>query len=134
MKFLEDADIGRIEKSLDHSTRARKLVLIKSLCWRREVRPCRASSRPEVACADSRSAPCLVLGLASREGAMRLAVALVSTLALFLLSACSDSSDSDFSSSTERGIDADINAAHDAGAPTIRNLGIYDGPQMYGGH
>jgi len=65
---------------------------------------------------------------------MRLAVALVSTLALFLLSACSDSSDSDFSSSTERGIDADINAAHDAGAPTIRNLGIYDGPQMYGGH
>jgi hypothetical protein len=53
-------------------------------------------------------------------------------LLLFSLAACSDPDDLS-TSSTERGIDADIRATRDAG-PTLRNLGIYDGPQMYSAH
>ena len=62
---------------------------------------------------------------------MRVVAALAFALTLSSLSACSDS---DISSGTERGIDQDIHATHEAGA-TISNLGIYDGPNMYeGGH
>ena len=62
---------------------------------------------------------------------MHVVAGVACALILVLLSACSDS---DAPAGTERGIDQDIRAAHDAGAPTLRNLGIYDGPQMYGEH
>jgi hypothetical protein len=52
--------------------------------------------------------------------------ALVATslaLSFLLLGACTDP-DSVSGSGFERGIDADIWATHDAGAPTLRNLGL----------
>lgn len=60
---------------------------------------------------------------------MRVVVVLALAVSLSSLSACSDS---DTSGGTERGIDQDIRATHEAGA-TISNLGIYDGPNMYDG-
>ena len=46
-------------------------------------------------------------------------------LSFIVLAACSDP-DSVSGSRFERGIDADISATHDAGAPTTRNLGLRD--------
>ena len=61
---------------------------------------------------------------------MHVVAALVFAVTLLSLSACSDS-DSDAPASTEQGIDQDIRAARDAG-PTLRNIDLYDGPNMYG--
>ena len=59
----------------------------------------------------------------------RVVVVLALTLTLSSLTACSD-----VPSGTERGIDQDIRATRDTG-PTISNLGLYEGPNMYdGGH
>ena len=56
----------------------------------------------------------------------------VMTLALLMLGACTDP-DSVSGSGFGRGIDADIAATHDAGAPTIRNLGMRDSaPTLFG--
>ena len=60
---------------------------------------------------------------------MRIVAALVFAVVLSSLSACSDS---DAAAGTERGIEQDIRASHDAGS-TFRNIGIYDGPNMYDG-
>jgi len=54
-------------------------------------------------------------------------------LALLLPSACSDPEDPS-GGSTERGIETDIRATHDAGAARLRTIGIYDSPQMYSPH
>lgn len=60
---------------------------------------------------------------------MRVVVVLALSLTLPSLTACSD-----VPSEAERGIDQDIRATRDVG-PTISNLGLYDGPNMYdGGH
>jgi len=48
------------------------------------------------------------------------------TLSFRLLGACTDPYGAD-GFDYERRINADIFAAHDAGAPTIRNLGQYNG-------
>ena len=56
---------------------------------------------------------------------MRGVLAGLLTLSFLSLSACSDSDDV-YGAGAERSIDADIMAAHDGGAPTLRNLGLRD--------
>jgi hypothetical protein len=54
------------------------------------------------------------------------------TLAFLMLGACTDPYGTD-GSARERGVDADILATHDSGAPTLRNLGLRDtSPLLFG--